>query len=105
MNLAVDALAKDIAQYLRVDRQYVEEVPIGNEERVEIVRQAGRQAGRSLGWKVRTAASGPKVCNPEMVNVIVVVIDPEPDDDPDEMARRTRAAVDAAFARLPPPPD
>ena len=60
---------------LRSDGQFIVTLPGDDREKIERLRALGRQAGRRLGWKVRTFASDPDRRTDGASVVIVAVID------------------------------
>lgn len=52
----VDELVSLIATTLEVDGFYQQDFPADQTEAIALTRRAGREAGRALGWRVRTHA-------------------------------------------------
>lgn len=66
---------------LEVDHQYTRLVEAWNHKLVAQIRRCGRQAGRRLGYKIRTFASGPDRRGDRRTAVWVLVISSNPDDE------------------------
>jgi hypothetical protein len=54
-----EALIQEILPVLEVDHQYTRLVETWNHELIAQIRRYGRQAGKRLGYKIRTFASDP----------------------------------------------
>ena len=80
-NVARDTLASQIATRLEIGEQYVAHVDPTDADYIKLIRSAGRQAGRLLGWKVRTFQTDPSQRDDGKVVVIVVVQESTPADE------------------------
>ena len=76
-----EALIQEILPVLDLDHQYTRLVEEWNHELVAQIRRCGRQAGKRLGYKIRTLTSDPERRDDRRVAVWVVVIDSNPDDE------------------------
>ena len=76
-----EALIHQILPVLEVDHQYTRLVEERNHELVAQIRRCGRQAGKRLGYQIRTLASDPDRRDDRRVAVWVLVIDSNPDDE------------------------
>jgi hypothetical protein len=59
-DLADEALVQEILPVLELDDQYTRLVEAWNRELVTQIRRCGREAGKRLGYKIRTLASDPE---------------------------------------------
>jgi hypothetical protein len=76
-----EALVQEIMPVLELDHQYTRLVEAWNHDLVAQIRRCGRQAGKRLGYKIRTVASDPERRDDARLVVWVVVIDSTPDDE------------------------
>lgn len=79
--LARNTLASQIATELEIGGQFVRHVDPEDVDHIALIRSAGRQAGRILGWKVRTFQSDPSARADGKVVVIVAAIETPAQDD------------------------
>src|SRR3954468_6986066 len=76
-----ETLIAEILPVLEVDHQYAHLVEAWNHELVAQIRRCGRQAGKRLGYKIRTFASEPDRRGDRRTAVCVLVISSNPDDE------------------------
>jgi site-specific recombinase len=77
---ADEAPVQEILPVLELDHQYTRLVEAWNHELVTQIRRCGREAGKRLGYKIRTLTSDPEQRVDGRVAVWVVVIRSNPDD-------------------------
>lgn len=80
-DLADEALIQEIVPVLDLDHQYTRLVEAWNHELITQIRRCGREAGKRLGYKIRTLTSDPQRRDDRRVAVWVVVISSNPDDE------------------------
>jgi hypothetical protein len=90
-------LIRTIMQCLEVDWQYTELVDACDAERIEMIRAAGRTAGRRLGYKILTRQARPGEREDGRVMVIVVVHDGPDPQDRARMEQRARILIENAL--------
>ena len=87
-----EALVQEIVPVLELDHQYTRLVEAWNHDLVAQIRRCGRQAGKRLGYKIRTVASDPERRDAARLVVWVVVIDSTPDDE-DRIRERSELLI------------
>ena len=87
-----EALIQEILPVLDLDHQYTRLVEEWNHELVAQIRRCGRQAGKRLGYKIRTLDQRPAAANDRRVAVWVVVIHSNPDDE-DRIRERSELLI------------
>ena len=95
-----EALIQEILPVLEVDHQYTRVVEEWNHDLVAQVRRCGRQAGKRLGYKIRTFASDPDRRDDRRVAVWVIVTDSNPDDE-ERMRERSELLMNQTLNQLP----
>jgi hypothetical protein len=75
---ADEALIQEIVTVLDLDHQYTRLVEEWNHELVAQIRRCGRQAGKRLGYKIRTLTSDPQQRDDRRIAVWVLVRDLNP---------------------------
>ena len=94
-----EALIMEMLPVLEVDHQYTRLVEAWNHDRVAQIRRCGRQAGKRLGYKLRTVASDPERRSDGRLMVWVVVIDSTPNDE-DRIRERGELLISQTLNRL-----
>ena len=94
-----EALIQEILPVLELDHQYTRLVEAWNHELVAQIRRCGRQAGKRLGYKIRTFASDPDRRDDQRIAVWVIVTDPTPDDE-DRIRARSELLMNQTFNQL-----
>ena len=95
-----EELVGAIAHRLEIDHQYIEHVPENQPDRVARVRRCGREAGRRLGWTVRTFQTDPSERDDRHVLAHVVVMVSTPEDD-ERLRERGKLLVREAMKNWP----
>ncbi len=94
-----EALVQEMLPVLDVDHQYTRSVEAWNHDRVAQIRRCGREAGKRLGYKIRTLTSHPQQRNDRRVAVWVVVIGSNPDDE-DRIRERSELLISHTLNQL-----
>ena len=76
-----EALIQEILPILDLDHQYTRLVEAWNHELVAQIRRCGREAGKRLGYKIRTLTSDPQRRGDGRVAVWVIVIGSNSDEE------------------------
>ena len=96
---ADEALIQEILPALDLDHQYTRLVEEWNHELVAQIRRCGRQAGKRLGYKIRTLTSDPQQRDDRRIAVWVVVIASNPDDE-DRIRERSELLISETLNQL-----
>src|SRR5680860_480917 len=96
---ADEALIQEIVPVLDLDHQYTRLVESWNHELVAQVRRCGREAGKRLGYKIRTLTSDPQQRDDRRIAVWVVVIGSNPDDE-DRIRERSELLISETLNQL-----
>src|SRR3954453_16878536 len=94
-----EALIQEILPVLEVDHQYTRLVEAWNHELVAQIRRCGRQAGKRLGYKIRTFASDPDRRDDRRIAGWVIVTDSNPDDE-DRVRERSELLISETLNQL-----
>lgn len=96
---ADEALIQEILPVLDLDHQYTRLVEAWNHELVAQIRRCGRQAGKRLGYKIRTFTSDPDRRDDQRIAVWVVVISANPHDE-DRIRERSELLINQTLNQL-----
>lgn len=96
---ADEALIQEILPALEVDHQYTRLVEKWNYELVAQIRRCGRQAGKRLGYKIRTFTSDPDRQDDQRIAVWVIVTDSNPQDE-DRIRERSELLINHTLNQL-----
>ena len=94
-----EALIQEMLPVLDLDHQYTRLVEAWNHELVAQIRRCGRQAGKRLGYKIRTLTSDPEQRDDGRLMVWVVVIDSTPEDE-DRIRERSELLISETLYKL-----
>ena len=94
-----EALIQEILPVLEVDHQYTRLVEAWNHELVAQIRRCGRQAGKRLGYKIRTFTSDPERRDDRRIAVWVLVISSNPDDE-ERIRERSELLINRTLNQL-----
>jgi hypothetical protein len=95
-------LVSEVARRLELDWQYVAHVPAWDVERVAKIRSAGRQAGRTLGYRVMTMQTDPEDRDHGLVVVVVAVKVPPSAEDDERMTERAQLLMESLWRDMEP---
>lgn len=94
-----EVLIQEMLPVLDVDHQHMRLVEAWNRDRVAQIRRCGRQAGKRLGYKIRTLNSDPDRRDDGRLVVWVVVIESAPDDE-DRIRERGELLISQTLNQL-----
>ena len=94
-----EALIQEMLPVLDLDHQHTRLVEAWNHELVAQIRRCGRQAGKRLGYKIRTLTSDPEQRDDGRLMVWVVVIDSTPEDE-DRIRERSELLISETLYKL-----
>lgn len=94
-----EALIQEILPVLELDHQHTRLVEVWNHQLVAQIRRCGRQAGKRLGYRIRTFASDPDRRDDQRIAVIVIVIDSNPGDE-ERIRARSELLMNQTFNQL-----
>ena len=95
-----EALIQEILPVLEVDHQYTRLVEAWNHELIAQIRRCGRQAGKRLGYKIRTFASAREDRDDQRIAVWVIVISSNPEDEY-RIRERSELLINQTLNQLP----
>ena len=96
---ADEALIQEMLPVLDVDHHYTRLVEEWNHEFVAQIRRCGRQAGKRLGYKIRTVATDPDRRDDRRTAVCVLVISSNPDDE-ERIRERSELLINQTLTEL-----
>lgn len=94
-----EELIQQILPVLDLDHQYSRLVEAWNQDLISQIRRCGRAAGKRLGYKIRTFATGPERREDRRVAVWVIVTDSNPEDE-QRIRERGELLIDQTLTRF-----
>ena len=88
-----EALIREILPILDLDHQYTRLAEAWNHELIAQIRRCGREAGKRLGYKIRTLTSDPQRRDDGRVAVWVVVIESTPNEEAESGNEATSSSL------------